>query len=114
MLRLVLIRFFIHLDIGVDPSTRVLFKIASTWEGILAAKQLEAEGFHCNMTLLFNFAQAVAIAEAGVTLISPFVGRILGMFLTAQPVRFDCLYHVRFLEEGDWKGVLSRGGSRCC
>eukprot|EP01122_Echinamoeba_exundans_P017178 TRINITY_DN896_c0_g1_i1.p1 TRINITY_DN896_c0_g1~~TRINITY_DN896_c0_g1_i1.p1 ORF type:complete len:313 (-),score=118.50 TRINITY_DN896_c0_g1_i1:76-1014(-) len=64
-------------DIGVDPTTRVLFKIASTWEGILAAKRLEAEGFHCNMTLLFNFAQAVAIAEAGVTLISPFVGRIL-------------------------------------
>jgi hypothetical protein len=72
------ISYFLDLDLGVDPTTRVLFKIASTWEGIVAAKRLEAEGFHCNMTLLFNFAQAVAIAEAGVTLISPFVGRILG------------------------------------
>jgi len=57
---------------------RVLIKIASTWEGIQAAKILEEDhGIHCNMTLLFSFAQAVACAEAGVTLISPFVGRIL-------------------------------------
>src|SRR5580704_14035291 len=55
---------------------RVLIKIASTWEGIRAAEQLEQEGIHCNLTLLFSFAQAVACAEAGVTLISPFVGRI--------------------------------------
>jgi transaldolase len=55
---------------------RVLIKIASTWEGIRAAEQLEREGTHCNLTLLFSFAQAVACAEAGVTLISPFVGRI--------------------------------------
>jgi transaldolase len=55
---------------------RVLIKIASTWEGIWAAEQLEREGIHCNLTLLFSFAQAVACAEAGVTLISPFVGRI--------------------------------------
>jgi transaldolase len=55
---------------------RVLIKIASTWEGIRAAAELEKEGIHCNMTLLFSFAQAVACAEAGVTLISPFVGRI--------------------------------------
>lgn len=55
---------------------RVLIKIASTWEGIQAAEQLEREGIHCNLTLLFSFAQAVACAEAGVTLISPFVGRI--------------------------------------
>jgi transaldolase len=55
---------------------RVLIKIASTWEGIRAAKKLEREGIHCNLTLLFSFAQAVACAEAGVTLISPFVGRI--------------------------------------
>ncbi|MDQ2711395.1 MAG: transaldolase [Acidobacteriota bacterium] len=55
---------------------RVLIKIASTWEGIKAAEQLEKEGIHCNLTLLFSFAQAVACAEAGVTLISPFVGRI--------------------------------------
>jgi transaldolase len=55
---------------------RVLIKLASTWEGIRAAEQLEREGIHCNLTLLFSFAQAVACAEAGVTLISPFVGRI--------------------------------------
>jgi len=55
---------------------RVLIKIASTWEGIRAAEHLEKEGIHCNLTLLFSFAQAVACAEAGVTLISPFVGRI--------------------------------------
>ena len=55
---------------------RVLIKLASTWEGIRAAETLEREGIHCNMTLLFSFAQAVACADAGVTLISPFVGRI--------------------------------------
>lgn len=55
---------------------RVLIKVASTWEGIRAAERLEREGIHCNLTLLFSFAQAVACAEAGVTLISPFVGRI--------------------------------------
>lgn len=54
-----------------------LIKVASTWEGIQAARRLEQEGIHCNMTLLFSFAQAVASAEAGATLISPFVGRIL-------------------------------------
>jgi transaldolase len=59
---------------------RVLIKIASTWEGICAAEQLEKEGIHCNLTLLFGFAQAVACAEAGVTLISPFVGRILDWY----------------------------------
>lgn len=55
---------------------RILIKVASTWEGIRAAEQLEKGGIHCNLTLLFSFAQAVACAEAGVTLISPFVGRI--------------------------------------
>ena len=60
---------------GVDRN-RVLIKVASTWEGIRAAEKLEREGIHCNLTLLFSFAQAVACAEAGVTLISPFVGRI--------------------------------------
>src|SRR5271156_1724095 len=55
---------------------RILIKIASAWEGIRAAELLEKEGIHCNLTLLFSFAQAVACAEAGVTLISPFVGRI--------------------------------------
>lgn len=59
---------------------RVLIKIASTWEGIAAARQLEREGVHCNLTLLFGFAQAVACADAGVTLISPFVGRILDWY----------------------------------
>jgi transaldolase len=55
---------------------RILIKVSSTWEGIRAAEDLEREGIHCNMTLLFSFAQAVACADAGVTLISPFVGRI--------------------------------------
>ncbi len=60
---------------GVDRQ-RILIKVSSTWEGISAAGRLEKEGIHCNLTLLFSFAQAVACAEAGVTLISPFVGRI--------------------------------------
>ena len=55
---------------------RVLIKLAATWEGIRAAERLERDGIHCNMTLLFSFAQAAACADAGVTLISPFVGRI--------------------------------------
>lgn len=59
---------------------RILIKIASTWEGIQAAKVLEQEGIHCNLTLLFGFHQAIACAEAGVTLISPFVGRILDWY----------------------------------
>jgi transaldolase len=59
---------------------RVLIKIASTWEGIKAAEQLEKEGIHCNLTLLFGIHQAIACAEAGVTLISPFVGRILDWY----------------------------------
>lgn len=57
-----------------------MIKIASTWEGIKAAEVLEREGIHCNLTLLFNFCQAAACAEAGVTLISPFVGRILDWY----------------------------------
>lgn len=60
---------------------RVLIKLASTWAGIKAAEQLEREGIHCNLTLLFGFHQAVACAEAGATLISPFVGRILDWYL---------------------------------
>ncbi len=59
---------------------RVLIKIASTWEGIKAAEELEKDGIHCNLTLLFAFAQAVACAEAKVQLISPFVGRIYDWF----------------------------------
>jgi transaldolase len=63
---------------------RVLIKIASTWEGIQAAGELEKEGINCNLTLLFNFAQAVASAEVGAYLISPFVGRILDWHLAAS------------------------------
>ena len=60
---------------------RILIKIASTWEGIKAAESLEKEGIHCNLTLLFGLHQAIACAEAGVTLISPFVGRILDWYV---------------------------------
>src|SRR6058998_2685012 len=59
---------------------RILIKVASTWEGICAARHLAPEGIHCNLTLLFSFAQAVACAEAGVQLVSPFVGRILDWY----------------------------------
>ena len=65
------------LGIGTD---RVLIKIASTWEGIKAAEILEKEGIHCNLTLLFGLHQAIACAEGGITLISPFVGRILDWY----------------------------------
>ncbi|MBD0336599.1 MAG: transaldolase [Cyanobacteria bacterium Co-bin13] len=60
---------------------RILIKIASTWEGIKAAEVLEKEGIHCNLTLLFGLHQAIACAEAGITLISPFVGRILDWYV---------------------------------
>jgi transaldolase len=68
-----------YAELGITPE-RVLIKIASTWEGIKAAEVLEKEGIHCNLTLLFGVHQAVACAEAGVTLISPFVGRILDWY----------------------------------
>jgi transaldolase len=68
---------------GIGPE-RVLIKIASTWEGIRAAETLEKEGIHCNLTLQFGMHQAVACAEAGVTLISPFVGRILDWYRKAE------------------------------
>ncbi|TFK87609.1 transaldolase [Polyporus arcularius HHB13444] len=72
-------------SVGVKKE-RVLIKIASTWEGIQAARELERDdGIHCNLTLLFGFAQAVACAEAGVTLISPFVGRILDWYKKNKP-----------------------------
>ncbi|MCP4980158.1 MAG: transaldolase [Gammaproteobacteria bacterium] len=64
--------------------SRVLIKIASTWEGIQAARELEADGINCNLTLLFSFTQALACAESGVYLISPFVGRILDWHLAAS------------------------------
>ncbi|WP_432695669.1 transaldolase [Marinobacterium sp. YM272] len=69
---------------GID-SSRVLIKMASTWEGIEAARQLEKEGIQCNLTLLFGFSQAQACADAGVYLISPFVGRILDWHKAREP-----------------------------
>jgi transaldolase len=71
---------------GIDQE-RILIKVGTTWEGIRAAEILEKEGIHCNMTLLFSFAQAVAAAEAKVTLISPFVGRIYDYYLKARGVK---------------------------
>jgi transaldolase len=68
---------------------RVLIKIASTWEGIQAAQQLEREGIHCNLTLLFAFCQAVACGTAGVRLISPFVGRIYDWYKKAAGSSWD-------------------------
>jgi transaldolase len=67
-------------EAGVDYGKHILIKIASTWAGIKAAEVLEKEGIHCNLTLLFGVHQAIACAEAGVTLISPFVGRILDWY----------------------------------
>jgi transaldolase len=78
-------RRFIELyEVAGVPRARVLVKIAATWEGIRAAGRLERDGIHCNLTLLFSFAQAVACADAGVTLISPFVGRIYDWYRKAN------------------------------
>jgi len=65
---------------------RILIKVAATWEGIKAAEQLEKTGIHCNLTLMFSLVQAVACAEAGITLISPFVGRIFDWYKKAEGV----------------------------
>jgi transaldolase len=73
---------------GIGPE-RVLIKIAATWEGIRAAEQLEREGIHCNLTLLFAFCQAVACGDAGVRLISPFVGRIYDWHKKAAGAQWD-------------------------
>lgn len=70
---------------GIDKS-RILIKVAATWEGIKAAEILEKEGITCNLTLIFSKAQAIACAEAGCTLISPFVGRIMDWYKKAQGV----------------------------
>lgn len=75
-------------DSGIGRE-RVLIKVASTWEGIQAARILEHEGIHCNLTLLFAFCQAVACGEAGVTLISPFVGRIYDWYKKSEGARWD-------------------------
>ncbi|BGP32339.1 Transaldolase [Rhodotorula toruloides] len=85
----------LYKEVGI-PKERVLIKIASTWEGIQAARELEQQGIHCNLTLLFGFQQAVACAEAGVTLISPFVGRILD-------------YYKKHAPEGDYAGEKDPG-----
>lgn len=83
-------------SIGIKKE-RILIKIASTWEGIQAARELEQkDGIHCNLTLLFGFGQAVACAEAGVTLISPFVGRILDWHKAKKP-------------DGDYAGAKDPG-----
>lgn len=74
---------------GVDTGQRLLIKIASTWEGIQAAAALEKKGIHCNLTLLFAFCQAVACGEAGVRLISPFVGRIYDWYKKAAGNQWD-------------------------
>ncbi|RZI72481.1 MAG: transaldolase [Variovorax sp.] len=74
---------------GVDTEKRLLIKIASTWEGIQAAKALEQKGIHCNLTLLFSFAQAVACGDAGVKLISPFVGRIYDWYKKSAGAKWD-------------------------
>lgn len=70
---------------GIDRE-RILIKLASTWEGVRAAEQLEKEGIHCNMTLMFSLGQAIACAEANATLVSPFVGRILDWYKKAEGV----------------------------
>ncbi|MBU9857257.1 transaldolase [Rahnella bonaserana] len=80
----------LYQDQGIDKS-RILIKLASTWEGIKAAEKLEKEGINCNLTLLFSFAQARACAEAGVYLISPFVGRIYDWYKAKDP---DATYDV--------------------
>ncbi|MEH3087385.1 MAG: transaldolase [Xylophilus ampelinus] len=74
---------------GVDVERRVLIKIAATWEGIQAAAQLERDGIHTNLTLLFSFAQAVACGRAGVQLISPFVGRIYDWYKKSAGAGWD-------------------------
>jgi transaldolase len=78
---------------GIDVGERVLIKVASTWEGIEAARQLEREGIHTNLTLLFSFAQAVACGAAKVRLISPFVGRIYDWYKKSAGSQWDEAAH---------------------
>jgi len=79
---------------------RVLIKIASTWEGIQAAAELEREGIHCNLTLLFSFCQAVACGEAGIQLISPFVGRIYDWYKKSAGSAWDEAAHAGVNDPG--------------
>ena len=102
-------------SVGIKKE-RVLIKIASTWEGIQAARELEQQdGIHCNLTLLFGFGQAVACAEAGVTLISPFVGRVSTSFVQAGDDADPDSYVIdsRLVQEGDRKDLRRRRGPRC-
>jgi transaldolase len=78
----------LYKDIGIDKS-RVLIKLASTWEGIQAARELQKMGINCNLTLMFSLVQAIAGAEAGAYLISPFVGRILDWYKSAMKKDFS-------------------------
>ncbi len=78
----------LYADAGIGPE-RILIKTASTWEGIQAASELEKEGINCNLTLLFSFEQAAACADAGVYLISPFVGRILDWYKANTDMAID-------------------------
>lgn len=75
----------LYKEVGIDKS-RILIKVAATWEGIKAAEVLEKEGITCNLTLIFSIAQAIGCAEAGITLISPFVGRIMDWHKKSQGV----------------------------
>ena len=84
---------------GIDES-KVLIKIASTWEGIKAAEVLEKEGIHCNLTLMFDLSQAISCAQAGVYLISPFVGRITDWYMKEQGAS-------NFPDASEDNGVLS-------
>lgn len=84
---------------GVGPE-RVLIKIAATWEGIAAARELEREGIHCNLTLLFSFCQAVACGDAGVRLISPFVGRIYDWYKKTAGTAWDEAAHAGAADPG--------------
>ena len=84
---------------GIDRQ-RVLIKIASTWEGIQAARQLEQEGIHCNLTLLFSFCQAQACGDAGVQLISPFVGRIYDWYKKTAGSAWDEAAHAGLGDPG--------------
>lgn len=77
-------RFIEMYEASGIPRERILIKLSSTWEGILAAERLEKEGIHCNMTLMFSMAQAIGCAQAKATLISPFVGRILDWYKKAE------------------------------
>jgi len=100
-------------SVGIKKE-RVLIKIASTWEGIQAARELERDdGIHCNLTLLFGFGQAVACAEAGVTLISPFVGRVSLIPIPRRISLIATSIDPRLVQEEHRKDLRRRCRSRC-